>query len=76
MPYSGIYTITYEPRTPTSFFTVALNHSSRVAEPLLKLRWTDAGKRSVFLGKFGEPSKTRQEFITASDWCGPADKAF
>ena len=66
----------YEPRTPTTVFTVALDLSSRVAEPLLKLKWNDAGKRSVFLGKFGEASATKSEFVTASDWCGPADKVF
>jgi len=66
----------YEPRTSTTVFTVALNRSSRVAEPLLKLKWDDAGKRSVFLGKFGDTAPAKHEFITASDWCGPADRLF
>jgi hypothetical protein len=65
----------YEPRTPTTVFTVALNRSSQVTEPLLKLKWEDSGKRSVFIGKFGSaPSKT--EFVTASDWCAPTGKVF
>jgi hypothetical protein len=66
----------YEPRTPTTVFTVALDRSSRVAEPLLKLKWNDGGKRSVFLGKFGDTGATKREFVTASDWCGPANRAF
>jgi hypothetical protein len=66
----------YEPRTPTTVFTVALDRSSRVAEPLLKLKWDDAGKRSVFLGRFGAPAASKNGFITASDWCGPTDKTF
>jgi hypothetical protein len=64
----------YEPRSGTSLFTVALNRSSSVAEPLLKLKWNDAGKRSVFLGKFGDAPK--KEFVTSSDWCGPAERIF
>jgi hypothetical protein len=64
----------YEPRSASSMFTVALNRASRVTEPLLKLKWDDAGKRSVFIGKFGET--TRKEFVTSSDWCGPAEKVF
>ena len=66
----------YEPRSGTSLFTVALNRSSRVAEPLLKLKWDDAGKRSVFLGKFGAAPSSKKEFVTSSDWCGPADRVF
>jgi hypothetical protein len=64
----------YEPRSGTSRFTVALNRSSSVAEPLLKLKWNDTGKRSVFLGKFGDTPK--KEFVTSSDWCGPAESVF
>src|SRR5258708_15089642 len=33
----------YEPSTPTSRFTVALNTGSQVTEPLLKLKWNDNG---------------------------------
>jgi hypothetical protein len=33
----------YQPRATTSLFTVAVNRTSRVNEPLLKLSWTDAG---------------------------------
>src|ERR1041385_6388086 len=66
----------YEPRSGSTLFTVALNRSSRVAEPLLKLKWDDAGKRSVFICKFGDTASTKKEFVTSSDWCGPAEKAF
>ena len=66
----------YEPRASTRVFTVALNRSSRVNEPLLKLKWEDAGKRSVFLGKFGAPVSGKNEFVTATDWCAPTDRAF
>jgi|ERR1043166_7467529 hypothetical protein len=66
----------YEPRSGSSLFTVALNRSSRVTEPLLKLKWDDAGKRSVFIGKFGDTASTKKEFVTSSDWCGPAEKVF
>ena len=66
----------YEPRTPTSVFTVALNRSSQVTEPLLQLKWDDSGKRSVFIGKFGAAASTKTEFVTASDWCAPTEKGF
>jgi hypothetical protein len=46
-----------------------------VNEPLLKMKWDDAGARSVFLGKFGE-EKTENLFVTTADLCGPAEKLF
>jgi len=64
----------YSPRTPTALFTVAVNQNSRIEEPLLALKWTDAGKRSVFLGRFaGEP---RQVYVTVADLCGPGTRLF
>jgi hypothetical protein len=66
----------YEPRSGSSVFTVALNRSSRVTEPLLELKWNDAGKRSVFIAKFGDATSTKKEFVTSSDWCSPADRIF
>ncbi len=65
----------YSPRASTSIFTVAVNSGSHVAEPLLKLKWDEAGKRSIFLGKFGE-DKADNLFVTASDLCSPAEKLF
>jgi hypothetical protein len=60
----------YEPRTPTSVFTVAVNNSSQVNEPLLKLTWVDSAKRSVFLGHFGEPATATEVFVTMNELCG------
>jgi len=66
----------YSPRAATSVFTVAVNRSSQVAEPLLKLKWDDARKRSVFLAKFGDDSLAKHLYITSADLCGPAEKLF
>jgi hypothetical protein len=57
-------------------FTVALDRSSEVTEPLLKLKWRDAGQRSVFLAKFGQPTPAKNIFVTTADFCGQADKLF
>jgi len=65
----------YSPRAATSIFTVAVNNGSHISEPMLKLRWDEAGKRSIFLGKFGE-EKAENLFVTTADLCGPADKLF
>lgn len=66
----------YEPRTPTTAFAVAVDQSSRIAEPLLKLKWIDAGKRNIFLGSFGDPASAKNVFVTAADLCGPAGQWF
>jgi hypothetical protein len=63
----------YTPRTTTSVFAVAVDQSSKINEPLLQLKWDDAGKRSVFLGRFGE---TKNIFISLAELCGPAERAF
>lgn len=65
----------YSPRANTSIFTVAVNNGSHVSEPLLKLRWDEGGKRSIFLGRFGE-EKAENLYVTTADLCGPADKLF
>jgi len=65
----------YTPRALTTLYTVAVNNVSHVAEPLLKLKWDEAGKRSIFLGKFGE-QKSEKLFVTTADLCGPAEKLF
>lgn len=59
----------YQPRSVTSLFTVAEDQDSNVAEPLLKLKWNDAGKRSVFLARFGEPGPARNRYVTLADLC-------
>ena len=66
----------YTPRAPTSLFSVAVNRTSRVSEPLLQLKWNDSGQRSVFLGKFGENTPARNQFVTSADFCSPAGKLF
>jgi hypothetical protein len=66
----------YEPNTPTSLFTVALNEGSRVNEPLLKLTWSDFGKRSVFVARFGLRQMAKSHYVQSSDWCGPTGLLF
>jgi hypothetical protein len=66
----------YTPRTPTSVFTVAVDRSSKITEPLLELKWDDAGKRSVFLGKFGEASPSNGIFVSLAELCGPSNRSF
>jgi hypothetical protein len=66
----------YAPRSPTSVFTVAVNRSSHVTEPLLSLTWDDAGKRSIFLAKFGGANPAKNLYVTTADLCGPAARLF
>lgn len=61
----------YTPRAPTTAFTVVADRSSRIEEPLLGLKWGDAGKRNAFLARFGDgPNKAL--YVSAADLCGPA----
>ena len=66
----------YTPRAPANAFTVAVNRASQVTEPLLQLNWKDGGRRSVFLGRFGDAGLSQSVFVTAADLCGPANKLF
>jgi len=66
----------YTPRSTTTVFTVVANRSSHVSEPSLKLKWDDAGKRSVFLAKFGESASAKEIYVTAADFCGTEAKLF
>jgi hypothetical protein len=66
----------YSPRTTTSLFTVAVDRSSKVTEPLLKLKWEDAGQKSVFLARFGEEMPGKDLYVSTSELCGPAGKLF
>jgi hypothetical protein len=66
----------YAPRAATSVFTVAVDRHSAVVEPLLKLAWSDAGKRSVFLGKFGEETAAKNLFVSFAELCGPNQRIF
>jgi hypothetical protein len=65
----------YSPRSLTSVFAVEVARSSHVTEPLLKLQWTDAGKRSVFLGRFGD-STAQNQYVTTSELCAPNGRLF
>ena len=66
----------YSPRSPTSVFTVAVDRTSKVVDPLLQLKWSEAGKRNVFLAKFGENTLNKDVFVASADLCGPAAKLF
>jgi hypothetical protein len=66
----------YTPRSTTTVFTVVANRGSHVSEPSLKLKWDDAGKRSVFLAKFGESASAKEIYVTAADFCGTEAKLF
>jgi hypothetical protein len=47
-----------------------------VTEPLLKLKWNESGKRSVFLAKFGENTTAKDLYVSTADLCGPTGKLF
>ena len=66
----------YSPRTTSSAFTVAVNQSSRINEPLIELKWNDAGKRSIFLAKFGESEQAKNIYVTSADLCGSTGSLF
>jgi hypothetical protein len=66
----------YTPRAETSVFTVMVDRSSTVDEPLLQLKWAEAGRRSIFLGKFGESTPTRNLYVSSAELCGPTAKLF
>jgi hypothetical protein len=66
----------YTPRVTTSVFTVAVDRSAQVKEPLLKLNWRDSGKRCIFLARFGETSSAPNAFLTSGDLCGPTETLF
>ncbi len=55
----------YTPRADAGAFTVAVNAGSEVTEPYLELKWNDSGKRSVFVGRFGD--ETKQFFVRSDD---------
>ena len=59
----------YTPRSSTSVFTVAVDGKSQVTEPLLKLKWNDGGKRSVFVARFGDSELAKNTYVTSDDFC-------
>ena len=55
---------------------IKLRRSSAVDEPLLQLKWTDAGRRTIFLGKFGEATPAHSLYVTSAELCAPAGRLF
>ena len=66
----------YAPRAQTSVFTVAVDRSSQIHEPLLQLTWDDAGRRSVFLGKFGQDTSAKNLYVSSSELCSAKSSLF
>lgn len=66
----------YTPRAQTSVFTVSMDRSSKVQEPLLQLKWQDSGRRTIFLGKFGEETPAQNLYVSTAELCGPAGGLF
>jgi len=66
----------YQPRSATSFFTVTVNRGSQVTEPLVKLNWVDAGRRSIFLARFGAADVAKNQFVTLPELCGATSTLF
>ena len=66
----------YRPRTASAFFTVGVNTRSQIHEPLLKLRWEDGGKPTIFLARFGEPTLAKNLYVSTADFCGTGGALF
>ncbi len=66
----------YEPSAATSLFTVVVDQGATVSEPLLQLKWTDSGKKNVFLARFGEPDTAKHLYVTQAEVCGQAKALF
>ena len=66
----------YQPRSRTSLFTVAVNNGSQVAEPLVKLKWNDAGRRSIFLARFGETVPASNLYVSITELCAQSKSLF
>ena len=66
----------YAPRSRTSVFTVAMDRSSVIREPLLKLTWDDSGRRTLFLGKFGLDTPTPSLYVSSDQLCGSSNGLF
>ena len=60
----------YEPRSAAGPFTVALDRSVQVSEPLLKLKWDQNDSRNIFLARFGEKTVASKSFVTLPELCG------
>jgi len=69
-------TLWYQPRAATSVFTVAVNHGSKISEPLLKLRWDATGNRDIFLARFGDTVPAKSLYVSLAELCGPTQSLF
>jgi hypothetical protein len=45
----------YHPRIASTNFVVDQLGQSKIVEPLLSLQWSDHGRRTLFVGRFGDP---------------------
>lgn len=45
----------YQPRSAASFFAVDQVGQASIVEPLLSLQWMDHGRKTLFVGRFGDP---------------------
>jgi hypothetical protein len=66
----------YQPRSVTTLFTVAVNSASHVTEPMLKLKWDDSGRRTVFLARFGQSTPAKNLYVSLDELCGSAKALF
>lgn len=66
----------YSPRSTASVFTVAVDRVSLVSEPMLELKWRDAGRRTIFLARFGDNAGQKEVYISSADFCGSASGLF
>ncbi len=66
----------YTPRAATSVFTVAVDRASHVVEPLLKMEWDEAGRKNVFLGKFGPAAPGEGLYVSLQELCGRPGNIF
>jgi len=64
----------YEPRTSSTVFSVAVNRAAQISEPLLKLQWSDSGKRSVFQGQFGQSPRPGTQYAASANLCGVSNR--
>ena len=45
----------YQPHVASTSFAVDQLGESHIVEPLLSLRWMDHGRKTLFVGRFGDP---------------------
>ncbi len=63
----------YTPRSQVTSYTVGVTSKALVQEPMLRLRWVDHGKNSIFQGRFGEGTTTSAAFFPPAFACAVAN---